>query len=417
MKTTILLSLFALIGLAHCEDFRPLFNGKDLTGWTGDGYVVEDGAISCTPQGKNLFTTETFANYVLEFEFLLTPGANNGLGIHYPGTGDGAYTGMELQILDNTAEKYKDLKEYQFHGSLYTLAAAKKEGLKPVGEWNKERVSVLGDKITVELNGNKILDANLTELSKTHPQHVGVKRRSGHISFLGHGDKVSFRDIKIQEIAPAANAEGVKKAGFHALIKGDTLDGWKYESNGTDNWFVANGIIHHNGQNGKTNDLWTEEKYKDFTMVFDWRWSGRGQMKNQPIILPDGNEKKGSDGKYETAKIEELDSGIYLRGNTKSQINLWNWTVGSGEIYGYRTDPSQSAEVKAAVTPRHNADKPLGEWNRTMITVRGDRVSVSMNGKVLIEGAQLNGMPAEGPIGLQHHGQAIDFANIWVRKD
>jgi len=417
MKTTLLLSLIALTGLAHGGDFRPLFNGKDLTGWSGDGYTVEDGAITCTPQGKNLFTTETFAHYVLEFEFLLSPGANNGLGIHYPGEGDGAYTGMDLQILDNSAEKYKDLKDYQFHGSLYTLAPAKKEGLKPAGEWNKQRVAVLGDKVTVELNGVKILDASLTELSKAHPEHEGVKRRSGHIAFLGHGDKVSFREIKIQEIAPVANAEGVRAAGFQPLIKGDTLDGWKYESDGADNWFVANGIIHHNGQTGKTNDLWTKENYKDFTLVFDWRWSGRGEMKSQPVVLPDGSEKKGPDGKNELAQIEELDSGIYLRGNTKSQVNLWNWTVGSGEVYGYRTDPKQSPEVRESVTPKRKADKPLGEWNRVMITVKGDRLSVSMNSEVLIENALLNGMPPEGPIGLQHHGQAIDFANIWVRKD
>ena len=101
---------------------RPLFNGKDLTGWTGEGYVVEDGAIVCTPQGRNLMTEEIFASYILDFEFKLPPGGNNGLGIHYPGQGDSAYTGMELQILDNTAPQYKDLKDYQFHGSLYTLA-------------------------------------------------------------------------------------------------------------------------------------------------------------------------------------------------------------------------------------------------------------------------------------------------------
>lgn len=417
MKKSILLSLIALTCLAHGGDFRPLFNGKDLTGWSGDGYAVEDGAITCTPEGKNLFTTETFAQYILEFEFLLSPGANNGLGIHYPGEGDGAYSGMEIQILDNASEKYKDLKDYQFHGSLYTLAPAKNEGLKPAGEWNKQRVSVLGDKIIVELNGIKILDASLTELSKTHPDHQGVKRRSGHIALLGHGDKVSFREIKIQEIAPVANVQGVKKAGFQPLIKGDTLDGWKYESDGVANWFVANGIIHHTGQSGKINDLWTQEQYKDFTLVFDWRWSATGVMKGQPIVLPDGSEKKGSDGNNELAQIEELDSGVFLRGDIKCQVNLWNWTVGSGEVYGYRTDPNQSPEVRESVTPKRKADKPLGEWNRAMITVKGDRLSVAMNDEVLIENALLEGMPSEGPIGLQHHGQAIDFANIWLRKD
>jgi hypothetical protein len=150
---------------------RPLFNGKDLSGWKGEGYGVEDGAIVCTPQGRNLITEETFANFVLDFDFQLSPGANNGLGIHYPGTGDAAYTGMELQILDSTAPQYKDLKDYQFHGGLYTMAPAKQGFLKPVGEWNQERVTVMGPALKVELNGEIILRANLDDMSKQHPDH------------------------------------------------------------------------------------------------------------------------------------------------------------------------------------------------------------------------------------------------------
>lgn len=413
----LLLALTALAPAQEPEKFRPLFNGKDLTGWNGEGYAVEDGAIVCTPKGKNLMTEATFSSYILDFDFKLEPGTNNGLGIHYPGEGDGAYTGMELQILDNSAEKYKGLKDYQFHGSMYTLAPAKREGLKPVGEWNNQRITVLGSEVKVVLNGTEILAANLDELSAKNPKHEGVKRRSGHIAFLGHGDKVSLRNIKIVEVPPAANDAGVKAAGFKPIFNGRDLTGWKYESNGEDNWLAANRILKHTGKKGKTNDLWTTENYKDFTMVFDWRWSGRGEMKNQPVILPDGTQRTDADGKKVTAEIEELDSGIYLRGDSKNQINLWNWTVGSGEIYGYRTDAKQSAEVKAACTPKRKADRPLGEWNRMMITVKGQRVSVTMNRVPVIENATLNEMPTEGPIGLQHHGQAIDFANIWVKGD
>jgi len=387
---------------------RPLFNGKDLTGWTGDGYIVEDGAIVCSPNGKNLITEETFANYILDFEFLLTPGANNGLGIHYPGTGDGAYTGMEIQILDSTAPKYKDLKDYQFHGGIYTLAPAKQGFLKPVGEWNHERVTVTGPGLKVELNGEIVLRANLDDMSARHPDHQGVKRRAGHIGWLGHGDRVSFRNIQIGELPPASNVEGVKAAGFTRIFDGTTLDGWKHPADIT-NWTAAQGILKHNGKPGPTNDLWTEKSYGNFTLVFDWRWSGRGQMKSQPVVLPDGSQE----GKVE---IEELDSGIYLRGNSKSQVNLWNWPIGSGEVYGYRTDKQMPPEVKAGVTPKSKADKPLGEWNRTMITMQGDKLIVTLNGKLVIDKAQLPGIPESGPIGLQHHGSAIDFANIWIKE-
>lgn len=203
MKTTsLLLALVALVTpvMAAPSEFRPLFNGKDLTGWKGQGYIVEDGTIVSTPKGRNLVTEETFTNYILEFEFKLPPAGNNGLGIHYPGDGDGAYTGMELQILDNSSKKYAKLKDYQFHGSLYTLQAAKREGLKPVGEWNHQKVTVNGPIVTVVLNGVEILNANLEELAKANPKHKGVLRRSGHLAFLGHGNKVAFRNIRIAEI-------------------------------------------------------------------------------------------------------------------------------------------------------------------------------------------------------------------------
>jgi hypothetical protein len=387
---------------------RPLFNGRDLAGWKGEGYIVEDGAIVCTPKGRNLLTEEIFANYVLDFEFKLEPGGNNGLGIHYPGTGDGAYSGMEVQILDSTHPKYKDLKDYQFHGGLYTMAPAKQGFLKPVGEWNQQRVTVMGPLLKVELNGEPILDVSLDEMAAKFPKHEGVKRRSGHIGWLGHGDRVAFRKINIGELPPVANEAGVKAAGFTKIFDGSTLNGWKHTPD-TTNWKAIHGILKHNGKPGPVNDLWTEESYKDFTLVFDWRWSGRGPMKNQPKVMPDGTTSG-------TVEIEELDSGIYLRGNTKSQVNLWNWPIGSGEVYGYRTDGSMSAEVKAGVTPKAKADKPLGEWNRTMITLKGDRLTVSLNGSVVIDNAQLPGIPANGPVGLQHHGGAIDFANIWIKQ-
>jgi hypothetical protein len=414
MKLSLLLApVAALVCCSHslaaeALTMRPLFNGKDLTGWKGEGYVVEDGAIACTPAGRNLMTEETFANYVLDFQFKLTPGANNGLGIHYPGTGDSAYSGMELQILDSTHPKYKDLKDYQFHGGLYTMAPAKQGFLKPVGEWNQERVTVMGPAIKVELNGEIILRVNLDEMNKRYPDHQGAKRRAGHIGWLGHGDKVSFRNINIGELPPVANEEGVKAAGFTKIFNGTNLDGWKHTPD-TTNWKAIQGIIKHNGKPGPTSDLWTEKSYKDFTLVCDWRWSGRGPMKAQPKVMPDGSTNG-------IVEIEELDSGIYLRGNTKSQVNLWNWPIGSGEVYGYRTDGKMSAEVKAGVTPKSNADKPLGEWNRTMITLKGDRLTVSLNGKVVIENAQLPGVPENGPVGLQHHGGAIDFANIWIKE-
>lgn len=410
MKSIATLACLLPLAASAEAEFKsfPLFNGKDLTGWKGEGYTVEDGAIVCTPEGRNLTTAGIFANYALDFEFKLPPAGNNGIGIHYPGTGDPAYTGMEVQVLDNTAEKYKDLKPYQFHGSLYTLAAAKKAPLKPVGEWNSERILVHGDKVQVVVNGEVVLDATLSELNEKYPQHEGAKRRAGHLALCGHGDRVAFRKIRICEFPPAANEDGAKQAGFTKIFAGDSLDGWKI-AGGSRNWIAVNGILKHNGKPGETKDLWSEKEYGDFTLVFDWRWSAPGPLMKRPVIGPDGKETG------EQVEVQELDSGVYLRGSSKSQVNLWNWPCGSGEVYGYRTDGGQPADVIAGVTPKKKADKPVGEWNRTMITMKGELLTVTINGETVIEEARLPGVPAKGAIALQHHGAAIDFANIWIK--
>lgn len=388
-----------------------LFNSKDLSGWKGEGYVVEDGAIVCTPEGRNLVTERIYANYALDFEFKLPPAGNNGIGIHYPGTGDAAYEGMEVQVLDNSAEQYKTLKPYQFHGSLYTLAAAKKAALKPVGEWNQERIYVNGNDVQVTVNGEVILNAKLDELNKEYPKHEGAKRRSGHIALCGHGDRVAFRRISICELPPVANEEGAKKEGFTKIFDGTTLDGWEAEEGDKGHWRPVSGILKYDGRSeAKDKDLWFRKEYGDMTVIFDWRWAAPGPVMKRPIIGADGKETG------EQVEVQELDSGIYLRGNSKSQVNLWNWPCGSGEVYGYRTDNSQPAEVIAGVTPKVKADKPVGEWNRTMVTIKGDRLTVAINGQTVIENAQLPGVPAKGKIALQHHGSSIDFANIWVKE-
>ncbi|MCL6265014.1 3-keto-disaccharide hydrolase [Flagellimonas myxillae] len=190
--------------------FVSLFNGKNLDGWVGNkkSYRAENGQIIVDPNGGgsggNLFTVEEYSNFILKFEFQLTPGANNGLGIHAPLEGDVAYVGKELQILDNTAAKYASLKPYQYHGSVYGIIPAKRGFQKPMGEWNSQTVTVEGSKITVELNGNLILEGDFQEASKNgtldKKEHPGLQRSKGHIGFLGHGDVVHFRNIKIKEL-------------------------------------------------------------------------------------------------------------------------------------------------------------------------------------------------------------------------
>lgn len=190
------------------EGFVALFNGRDLDGWTGidHGYEVENGTIAVRPEkgGGNLYTEKEYSDFVFRFEFKLTPGANNGLGIRTPLEGNAAYVGYELQILDNTASVYASLEPYQYHGSVYGIIPARRGFLKPVGEWNSQEVAVDGDEIRITLNGTTILEGNLKDAAKggtaDGKDHPGLLRTGGHIGFLGHGSLVWFRNIRIKEL-------------------------------------------------------------------------------------------------------------------------------------------------------------------------------------------------------------------------
>ena len=195
--------------IPRAGEFRPLFNGRDLGGWIGDtkGYLIEDGVIVCKP-GGNLYTAEQFDNFHFKFDFKLTAGANNGLGIRTPSRGDAAYAGMELQILDNTSDRYKNLRDFQYHGSIYGIVPAKRGFLKPVGEWNHQEVIAKGAKIKVILNDTVIVDADIEQAVKDYEpgkmhdpkRHPGLKNKGGHIGFLGHGSVVYFKNIEIMDL-------------------------------------------------------------------------------------------------------------------------------------------------------------------------------------------------------------------------
>lgn len=202
----------ALVAQQAEAGFTSLFDGKTLTGWSlvggkGEGYGVKDGVLFCAKGGGGkLLTDKEYGDFVLRFEFRMpAEGSNNGLGIRAPREGDAAYQGMELQIIDEAAAlsgKWGKLKDTQYHGSVYDVIPAKRGAMKPAGQWNVQEVTAKGRKITVVLNGQTILDADLStvtdpEVLKKHP---GLARTSGHIGFLGHNDFVEFRNIRIKEL-------------------------------------------------------------------------------------------------------------------------------------------------------------------------------------------------------------------------
>jgi len=191
------------------EGFSLLFDGTNINEWIGNtaGYLIQDGALVVTPDkgsGGNLYTKNEYSDFVYRFEFQLTPGANNGIGVHAPLQGDAAYVGMEVQVLDSEHPMYAELQPYQNHGSVYGVIPAKRGYLKPTGEWNSEEIIVKGTMIKVTLNGTVIVDGDYALASKNgtidHKEHPGLLNKTGHLGFLGHGDVVRFKNMRVKAL-------------------------------------------------------------------------------------------------------------------------------------------------------------------------------------------------------------------------
>ena len=207
--------------------------------------------------------------------------------------------------------------------------------------------------------------------------------------------------------------------GFVSLFNGHDLSGWKVPEGDNGHWKVVDGVIDYDARSEAKKDdksLWSEKSFGDFILKIDWRLKLEPAFKNKnvPIILSDGSHMKDSGGKEVKIEIDDVDSGVYVRGSSKSQINIWMWPIGSGEIYGYRTDAKMPPEVRAGVTPKKRMDKPRGEWNRFEITMKGDRLWVKLNGEEVITDAQLPNVPPSGPLALQHHGSFNKKTGEWT---
>ncbi len=223
-----------------------------------------------------------------------------------------------------------------------------------------------------------------------------------------------------------------QNSGFVTLFNGRDLAGWIAPEGDNGHWKVVDGVIDYDARSESpgAKNLVSCEVYEDFVLKLDWRIKDTPWVnKFIPYILPDGTHARGVDGKELQLALPDSDSGVYLRDlkTGKSQVNIWCWPIGSGEVYGYRTDETQSPEVRAGVTPKHQADKPVGEWNTFVITLKGDRLTVVLNDVTVIESAQLPGIPRSGPIAFQHHGDfkdgkyvgnpsLVQFRNIAIKR-
>ncbi|MCP4169893.1 MAG: DUF1080 domain-containing protein [Fuerstiella sp.] len=430
-----------------------LFNGTDLTGWTGDttGYVAEDGKLVCRKGGKNLISEKEYGDFAFHFEFKLEESGNNGVGIRVPRGGHPATAGMEIQILDHNGNKYGGdaemgngktrrlswLKPWQYHGSIYGIYPSRTGYLKPVGEWNTETIVAIEDHIMVILNGAVIVDAFLDDITPVDGSaHPGRKNKKGHLMLAGHSDRVEFRNLKLADYSPsptkpASKYDNTAPEGFTTFFNGKDLSGWKglahrnaserralkgkslqeaqakADENMRVHWSVADGVLTYDGTG---QSLCTAKDYGDFEFYIDWK-------------IPPG-----------------ADSGIYLRGTPQVQIwDPWDPRVKDGQ-----DPPTTSEEWVTQFTNGRNlgsgglwnnkrwrnaptvlADKKPGEWNTFLIRMVGDKVSIWLNNRLIVNRVALENywdktgtvpLPRADQIELQHHGSELFFRNLYIRE-
>jgi len=224
---------------------------------------------------------------------------------------------------------------------------------------------------------------------------------------------------------PAAPPEG---EGWIALFDGTDLSHWKIPEGDNGHWKILDGVIDYDAQSEAKGDknLWTRDEFGDFELRLDWRFKQTTGEYPTMEILPDGSYKLDENGEPIITMLPNADSGVYLRGDSKSQINIWCWPAGSGEIWGYRLDKNTPPETRAGCVPLVRADNPVGEWNTFEIAMKGDRLTVVLNEQLVIDNVRLPGIAPKGPIALQHHGgmkdgqyspasALIQFRNIYIK--
>lgn len=209
MKTPTLIRSFAiaLIGMsslhaAEGDGFVEMFNGKDLTGWqtTGNWIAEQDGTITLKPRpgesgwqryGDYLTTTKQYANFIIDLEFKFNAKGNSGVFLRVGDLKDHVTSGMEVQILDTYGKE--NVGHHDCGGVIRTVGPSKNM-VKPAGEWNHYTITVKDNQLTVVLNGEQIVDIDLSKSA------MNDRPLKGYISFQDEGKPVWYRNVRIKEL-------------------------------------------------------------------------------------------------------------------------------------------------------------------------------------------------------------------------
>lgn len=388
MKMTILLLLCFHLVPSHG---KPLFNGIDLAGWQGmqgeaTNWGVRDGLLTGTGRGGSqwLATDKEYGDFELTLEYKLPKNGNSGVFIRAPKEGAPWVTGMEIQLLDDYSEKWKNLKPDQFTGAIYAVQAPSKRVTKPAGSWQALRIYCIGKQCRVWVNGQQVIDADLDQLAEKYAKKVpGLKRKTGLIGVQNHGDPVSFRNIHIQEVTADS---------WIKLFNGSDLDGW-YENKfkHKPEWKIIDGILTGHGGQGYLASL---EKFDDFELYAEARISDTGG-------------RRGNSGIYFRC-AEHADKSQEFPPGYEAQLDHGDHNNPTGSIY--------ALNIEGARAPKSSAKD--GEWVSMRIRAVGNHLQTWVNGKPGADCRDPGNGDKKGSILLQMHHLTgkVEFREIRIRR-
>ncbi len=356
------------------DSFQPLFNGQDLTGWVPvntapSTWTVEDGLLICSgkPMGE-LRTDRMYQNFILELEWRhMVPEGNAGVFVwadDITARGVPFHRSIEVQVLENA---YGNTESHTTHGDIFPIHGATmtpvngrggerafptEHRAKPSPEWNHYRITANDGSISLEVNGKLVT------------QGTDASPRKGYICLESEGGVVHYRNIRIQELpdTPVGPSDiAIADRGFTSLYNGVDLSGWVIDDNS--GWTANDWTLSFAGEPSNEPRIATEQTFGNIAFIFDVR-----------------------------PREESNVAKVFLRGSAEQT--------------------AIQIDVRDPVMAEYFAE--MGEWNRFEGTLRGNSLSLTLNGQELFEDRQLTGAPETGALTIEAAGP-IDFANVYVR--
>ncbi len=404
------------------KGFVSMFNGKNLEGWQGmlldgnpiaiaklsekerakaqeeankkmlENWSVKDGMIVFNGKGNNLVSAKKYKDFEMIVDWLITKEGDS--GIYLRGT-------PQVQIWDTSRV---DVGAQVGSGGLYNNNANNvrnplKVADNPVDEWNTFRITMIGENVTVYLNGELVVDN--VKMDNYWDRSIPIFSE-GTIELQAHGNQLLFRDIYVREINTkeiGLTQEEINE-GFESLFNGKNLDGW--QGNLTD-YYADNGEMVVDPKLGGHGNIYTAKEYSDFNFRFEFQ------------LTPAANNGLGirapleGDAAYVGMEIQILDD--------------------SDPVYANLHEYQYHGSVYGVIPAKRGFQKPVGEWNTEEVIVKGTNIKVILNGVTIVDGdikeASKNGtldgkehpglLREKGYIGFLGHGSELKFRNIRIK--